>query len=96
MSLIESLLKLINNKEKTTQIVAPEGVCPNCWGRAEYGGHFYDTVKQDHMGVSDNQKRLGWIQEYVNTHLSDILLSKSEDGEEVCQKCSVAYRSEKE
>jgi len=23
----------------------PEGICPNCWGKQEWEGHFYEKIK---------------------------------------------------
>jgi len=58
MNIVESLKKLITDKASNKQTDAPEGVCPNCWGREEYEGKFFEAVNK-------HGKDLGWVQEYV-------------------------------
>ena len=66
-------------------------MCPNCWGRNEYGGAFYDAVKNENMNVNDLESHVGWVQDYADKHLSDIALH-ADDAEHVCNKCKVKYK----
>ncbi len=91
MSLLNSLLDLLKKKQTLNENDIPEGVCPNCWGRAEYGGQFYDAVKNNNFDVNSKNPNVGWIQDYADKHLSSIQL-KHEDDMLVCQKCKVTYR----
>ena len=91
MNIFESLLNLLKRKATSTEEMAPEGVCPNCWGRTEYGGQFYEAVKNNHTDVNSPNPNVGWIQDYANKHLSGIVLQQQGD-DLVCQKCKLTYR----
>ncbi|NND34347.1 MAG: hypothetical protein HKN76_17315 [Saprospiraceae bacterium] len=92
MGKIISLLNLLR-KKGTESTRTPEGYCPNCWGRAEYGGAFFETAKNHNMDINSTDEQLGWIQEYANKHLSGIEL-KPEDNMLVCSKCKLTYKPE--
>lgn len=77
-----------NKKEKP-----PEGICPNCWGRQEYGTEFYKAVKNNMANVNEVDAQKGWIQEYADKHLSGIAVNKSE-GSVVCEHCKLNYVKE--
>ncbi len=85
MNLAERLISFLKRKE------APEGMCPNCWGREEYGGKFYDAVKNNHTEIHSSKPNVGWIQAYAEQHLSDIQLVKKDDDKAVCPKCKLTY-----
>ena len=91
MELINSLLNLINKKEKISKEDVPEGFCPNCWGRQEYGGQFYEAVKNYGVDINNTDPKVGWIQEYADKHLLGIQLKKKDDML-VCQNCNLTYR----
>jgi hypothetical protein len=90
MSLVDSIIQFLSNKEKSEKD-APEGLCPNCWGRQEYSGQFYKAAKNENVDVNAASEHRGWVQEYADKHLSDIKLVK-EDDVLVCKVCSVTYR----
>ncbi len=93
MNLVQSLLNFLKKKDTPESSPAPEGLCPNCWGREEYGGHFYDRVKQENLNVHSKESNVGWINAYANKHLSGIALKRKGNGEEmVCEKCKVSYQ----
>lgn len=93
MTLIQSLLNFLEKKGTPEETPAPEGLCPNCWGREEYGGHFYERVKQEGLDVNSKDAKTGWINDYANKHLVGIALKDTDKGEElICQKCKVSYR----
>ena len=91
MNKIEALLKVLGKKQKADSDDTPEGFCPNCWGRQEYGNQFYDAAINHKVNVFDSDAKVGWIQDYVNKNLSPIELKKSEEGL-VCANCKITYR----
>lgn len=93
MKLVEKILSFLRKKEKDSNADAPEGFCPNCWGREEYGGKFYTAVKNHDVNINDKDPNVGWVQDYANKNLSGIQL-KHEDGLDVCQNCKITYHTE--
>lgn len=91
MDYINSLLNLLKKKQTLTKEDVPEGYCPNCWGRQQYGGQFFETAKNYDTDINSSNPHEGWVLEYANKHLSTIQL-KHEDGQLVCQKCKTTYR----
>jgi hypothetical protein len=94
MDLVQSLLNLLRKGQKETKEDVPEGLCPNCWGRQEYGGKFFEASKNYDSDINSKNPKLGWIQEYANKHLLDIQLKKKDD-QLICNKCKVNYRLDK-
>lgn len=47
----------------------PKGTCPNCWGRNEWDGQFYEIIKDKHAkpgsAIYDS-----FISEAVNNHVA--------------------------
>lgn len=78
-------------KRKNTTAEAPEGFCPNCWGRNEYGGQFFDALKNENVDVNNLSEKKGWILDYADKHLLNIQLVR-EDDVHVCQKCKLTYQ----
>ena len=100
MNILKSLLDHLKRKTSDPDDV-PEGLCANCWGRYEYGGQFYEAVKNHNVdinrphgldvGQADENPNVGWIQDYANKHLSEIALKPAGKGL-VCSKCKIVYR----
>ena len=93
MTIVDSIIKLLSKKADPK--TAPDGICPNCWGRQEYGGHFYEAIKKQTFNIEkmeDNAR--GWIEDYVDKNLSDIKVHPQGDGV-VCDKCRISYSKEK-
>jgi len=86
--MIKSILNLFKREKK---VEAPEGICPNCWGKQEYSGKFYEAIKNEGIDVNSASKKKGWIQDYTDKHLTGIKL----DSEAVCPGCKVSYRQSK-
>ena len=94
MNLVESLISFLKGKGTQEEGMAPEGVCPNCWGREEYGGQFYERIKQENLDVNSKDSNVGWINAYANKHLLGITLKRAGNGEElICGKCKTSYQS---
>jgi hypothetical protein len=94
MNIVDALYKFLLKKNSEQEDSTPEEICPNCWGRQEYGGKFYESVKQANLDISHKDEALGWIADYANTHLKGIALQRKGDTEEiVCIGCKVSFHS---
>ena len=54
--MIEKLVALFKKPASETKNETPEGVCPNCWGREEYGGQFYEAIKNRGIDATHPEK----------------------------------------
>lgn len=55
MNLAENLKRFFKAKETgQTDAKAPEGVCPNCWGRQEWDGEYYKVIKARNITPESN------------------------------------------
>ena len=55
MNLAESLKKYFKDKSNDKNIgPSPEGVCPNCWGRQEWEGNYYELMKAKNITPESN------------------------------------------
>ena len=89
MDIVKSLTNWITSKEKIAD--TPVGICPNCWGKQEYGNQFYEAMRNQNVNANENSDKRGWVAEYAEKHLSPIALIE-EDGMQYCQKCKLTYR----
>ena len=98
MNMFESLLDHLKRKETGVKISStPKGFCPNCWGREEYGGHFYSRLQQENLNVNTKDSNVGWIQAYANKHLAGIVLVRHGNGEDlICPTCQTSYQHDDE
>ncbi|BDS15516.1 hypothetical protein [Aureispira anguillae] len=93
MSLIQSLLNYLKKKNTAEEQKYPEGYCPNCWGRYEYGDHLYEAVQKENLDINTNESDVGWVQSYANKHFAGIALKRQGNGEElICPKCKTSYQ----
>ena len=91
MNLIKSLANLLQKNKSFDPEDAPEGFCPNCWGREEYGGKFYAAVKNDNVDIKTLSSNKGWIQKYADKNLGTIQLKYDDNDKVVCQRCKTTY-----
>ena len=90
--LVKSILSFLQKKGSDDAPASPEGFCPNCWGREEYGGHFYERVQQENLNSNSTDSNVCWINAYANKHLMGIALKRKGTGEDlVCEKCQTSY-----
>lgn len=75
---------------KTNPLPTPKGVCPNCWGKQEYGGKAIDLMEDKQIDVNNLKSRNSFIKDFVVTQLSGIMLKKHGQGY-VCSRCQVNY-----
>ena len=92
MNFVSSLLDYLKIENKPDAQTAPEGLCPNCWGRQEYGGRFYEAVKNHGLDVNTKYPEVGWIKDYAETHLKGIKLEQKDDSIG-CPSCKISYKS---
>ena len=89
---LSKLLEFLKKEKKQGEI--PEGFCPNCWGRQEYGGSFYEAIKNEKIDLNNVEEHYGWIQAYATRNLFGISLTKKGDKWE-CMKCNTKYKRTK-
>ncbi|MEN8798521.1 MAG: hypothetical protein ABF293_04690 [Flavobacteriaceae bacterium] len=93
MDLIKSLVNYLKSNKEVNKEESPEGLCPNCWGRQEYGGNFYEAVKNHGLDVNTKQPEIGWIKDYAEKHLKGIRLETKNDSV-ACPSCKISYREQ--
>lgn len=91
VSLATSLINFLKGHPSPNAEETPEGVCPNCWGKTEYSGQFYEAIKNNNVDVNSANPNIGWVQDYANKHLSGIKLNDQGENQ-VCNSCKVTYR----
>ena len=89
MSIAENILEYLRKGKK--EDLAPHGLCPNCWGNQEYGGQFYEAIKNHGLDINAANPEIGWIQDYAEKNLHKIKLEDHGD-EYVCPACKITYR----
>lgn len=94
MNLIKSLVNYLKSNKEVNTEESPEGLCPNCWGRQEYGGNFYEAVKNHGLDVNTKQPEIGWIKDYAEKHLKGIRLETTDESM-ACPSCKISYRKKK-
>ncbi len=91
MKIVESIIKMLTGKEEITLASVqevPEGTCPNCWGRDEYSGAFYNAAKAQGLNGNNIGAHVGWVQEYANKNFSKIAIVS--DGDSLgCKNCNM-------
>ena len=91
MKIVDSIIRMITGRQEISLADVPEGICPNCWGRNEYGGAFYDAIRNEGIDVNDLEAHVGWVQSYADKHLGKITLV-SDDENQVCTSCKLVYK----
>ena len=88
MTLYNTLKSFLTEKEKSNEV--PEGLCPNCWGRQEYQGKFFEAVKREGIDTENITEKKGWIQAYAEKNLTGIELKHAEL-HNTCASCGLNY-----
>jgi len=88
MNIIENIKKYFIAKveDKETE-KAPEGVCPNCWGKQEWDGEFYKKIKAKNI-TPESDTYTSFIHQVVEK-LDKITLK--EDAY-ICETCNISYK----
>ena len=88
MSLTDNLKRFFKDKiEGDETTVAPEGVCPNCWGRQEWGGDFYKQIKARNITPESNT-----YNSFINEVASKLDEIKLKEDTYECTTCNVKYK----
>mgnify|MGYP005991384839 CR=1 FL=1 len=87
MTIFQFLQNLATSGPTKDLQATSESVCPNCWGRSEYDGQFYEAVKNNIVDINSSDPKIGWIQAYTNKYL----VSNEDDPQS--QKYKVSYKS---
>ena len=91
MSIATNILQFLKKKASGEDVQTPEGLCPNCWGRQEYGGQFFEKLKNHTTDINKDEPEIGWITDYAEKHLKGIKLNHI-DGALVCATCKYSFR----
>lgn len=93
MSILNAIKGVFSASKEISKLPAAlEGYCPNCWGRSEYAGKFYEAVKNENIDINSPSNSVGWIQEYANKHLYTIKMTTDHE-EKACPKCKYSYKT---
>ena len=88
MNLIENLKAYFSNKINNQETDnAPNGVCPNCWGKQEWDGEFYKKIKVDNI-TPENNTYDSFVHE-VASKLDKITLKEDIL---ICETCKTSYK----
>ena len=89
MKLIDTIKNYFDkklNNEKTGS--APEGICPNCWGKQEWEGEFYKFAKGNKNDARDETYN-NFINKIVESNVTGIAINENTL---TCETCSVKYK----
>lgn len=88
MNIIENIKAYFRAKEKGDETLhAPEGVCPNCWGKQEWDNEFYKINKSKDT-IPDGDRYNNFIQDVV-VKLDKITINKDTY---TCETCQLKYK----
>lgn len=88
MNLIKNLKTYFSKKTNNESVAnAPEGVCPNCWGKQEWDGEFYKKIKANNITPEHNAYN-NFIHE-VAEKLDKITLKEDVL---ICETCNIKYK----
>jgi len=88
MNLIENIKTYFKAKSSGNTILkAPEGVCPNCWGKQEWEGKFYKKIKSKNSSP-ENKTYDNFIHQ-VAEKLDKITLKEDIL---ICETCKLSYK----
>ncbi len=70
--IIERIKNYFSKKRKGEETgAAPEGVCPNCWGKQEWDGHFFELIKDPHL-TPEGRRYQSFISKVVDQHVGSL------------------------
>ena len=90
MDIIENLISYFRKPKSTNTGNAPEGVCPNCWGKQEYDNVIREMFEDKQIDVNNHQESYAFIQKFVVEKIDGIRLKKGSSSFE-CPTCKVKY-----
>lgn len=88
MDLTQRITNFFKAKSKNQDTdAAPEGVCPNCWGKQEWEGEYYEQMKAKNV-TPESDTYNNWIKEFVTKHIDGIALKEDTY---TCTTCKVSF-----
>jgi hypothetical protein len=90
MNIVDSIASFFTSDQTSNSDSTPEGVCPNCWGRQEYGGHVRDLYASKQIDVNNNKAHHAFIQDFVVSKIDGIRIVKSDTGL-TCMNCKTSF-----
>jgi len=84
-TIITNIKDYFYKKEKDISTeTAPKGMCPDCWGREEWDGQFYEIVKDKHL-IPNNDKYESFISKIVEKHIETTHIHENKY---ICTTCN--------
>lgn len=88
--MIETLIKYFSKTKEENGNKAPEGYCPNCWGKQEYDNQVREMYVDKQIDVNNGEANYAFIQKFVVKHLDGIHLKKGNNSME-CPTCKMKH-----
>ncbi len=85
MKIIDSIITYFKKPESETRDMAPDGLCPVCWGHQQYDNKIRTILKDKQIDVNNHKDSYMIIQEFVKTNIDGITLKDPKI--QVCPKC---------
>lgn len=87
MSLIENLKTYFSKKSNDKETAsAPEGICPNCWGKQEWEGEFYKKIKANNITPEHNT-----YNNFIHKVAEKLEAITLKEDVLICETCKVSY-----
>lgn len=87
MSLLENIKSYFKKDPNETNLNAPKGVCPNCWGRQDWDGEYFKLIKGED-GNPTKEIYTNFIKD-VTRKLSKITI---DENTYICETCKTRYK----
>ena len=85
-NLIQKLVNYFSKPIEETKDMAPEEVCPVCWGFQQYDGKIREKIKDKQVDVNNQKDTYLVIQDFVKTNIDGFKLKVGQIEE--CPECS--------
>lgn len=89
MSLIKNIASYFQSSSEKKP-VAPEGLCPNCWGNQEYDNVIRELMVDKQIDVNNHEASHAFIQKFVVERVNGITLQKGVNGY-TCPTCKIVH-----
>jgi len=84
------LFSWLFGKKRSPLMEAPDGICPNCWGKQEWDKKYFDIAKDKQIDVNNKEANHAFIQEFIVNHLDGIKLKKHSNYSQ-CNYCKAKH-----
>ncbi len=86
MDIAKSILDYFEKYGHTSPEVAPEGLCPVCWGQQEYDRKIRTLFKDKQIDVNNHQDKYLIVQDFLKKHIEGIHIKQGKI--ETCPRCT--------